>query len=481
MSSIIYEDGKPVALQGIAHDIHERKKAEFESKNQQQYEKLRTNIWKKAYNIDNGTDLIRMLFDEIGEKINYDHGSYLTIDHENKNVISEIGWDKIHGDDYGVGVTIPYQLFKHSFGKTIITFSINDIPIYAKPFVTQLLKKYKPKSLLMLPYGDINKPLAYLTLEDYSDPNRKWTEWEKNILKEVINIVSLKNQQIKAKNEIKHAQELLKKMNEKLESKVDERTSEIKHLLNQKDEFINQLGHDLKNPLGPLINLIPVLEKQETDPDKKEMLTVLLRNTGYMKNLVIKTIELAKLNSPNTRFNFQQMNLFETINNVIDANQLMYQKKNIDIYNELSDKIIINADPLRIEELLINLLSNAIKYTNNNGTININAMIQNNNVKVMIKDSGIGLTNEQMKHIFDEFYKADISRHDFYSSGLGMPICKRIVEKHGGKIWAESKGLGKGSIFYFSIPLNHQEKEQLEKVDNHNDVYIEIKKKVDTM
>ena len=65
---------------------------------------------------------------------------------------------------------------------------------------------------------------------------------------------------------------------------------------------------------------------------------------------------------------------------------------------------------------------------------------------------GMGMTSEQQEHIFDEFYKADSSRHDLESSGLGLPICKRIIEKHGGCIWVESPGLGRGSIFYFTIP-----------------------------
>ncbi|GAH44071.1 unnamed protein product, partial [marine sediment metagenome] len=67
--------------------------------------------------------------------------------------------------------------------------------------------------------------------------------------------------------------------------------------------------------------------------------------------------------------------------------------------------------------------------------------------------SGIGITREQIDRVFDEFYKADESRHDFDSSGLGLSICKRIVEKHGGRIWAESSGKGKGSTFYFTIPI----------------------------
>ena len=69
-------------------------------------------------------------------------------------------------------------------------------------------------------------------------------------------------------------------------------------------------------------------------------------------------------------------------------------------------------------------------------------------------DNGIG--EDQMKYLFNEYYKADASRHDFESSGLGPPICKRIIEKHGGEIWAESEGLGKGSTFYFTIPKTNK-------------------------
>ena len=67
------------------------------------------------------------------------------------------------------------------------------------------------------------------------------------------------------------------------------------------------------------------------------------------------------------------------------------------------------------------------------------------------------MSESQIKNMFEEFYKADESRHDFYSSGLGLTISKKIVEKHGGKIWAESEGLGKGSTFYFTLPLNSEE------------------------
>jgi len=79
------------------------------------------------------------------------------------------------------------------------------------------------------------------------------------------------------------------------------------------------------------------------------------------------------------------------------------------------------------------------------------------------KDNGLGLTKEHMDNIFDEFFKVDPSRHDLEASGLGLPICKRIVAKHGGKIWVESPGLGKGSTFYFTLKKSKDEKNKLTK------------------
>jgi signal transduction histidine kinase len=94
-----------------------------------------------------------------------------------------------------------------------------------------------------------------------------------------------------------------------------------------------------------------------------------------------------------------------------------------------------------------------VKYNKENGTITINAKKENGFAKISIKDNGIGMSKEQIKHVFDEFYKADESRHDFGSSGLGMSICKRIIEKHNGKIWIESPGIGKGTTVLFTLPL----------------------------
>jgi PAS domain S-box-containing protein len=283
-------------------------------------------------------------------------------------------------------------------------------------------------------------------------------------------------------NELKDAHEILFTMNEELERKVKERTNEIHHLLKQKNDFINQLGHDLKNPLNPLTALLPILENEETNKEKKEMLAVVNRNVGYMKNLVVKTIELAKLNSSDTVFNFEETNLLSEMNKVIDTNKLMFEGNKIKVVNNIPKGIEVYVDKLRLEELFHNLLSNSVKYTDGKGTVTLDAKMEGNFVTVSVRDTGIGMTRDQLSHVFDEFFKADSSRHDFDSSGLGMPICKRIVERHGGSIWVESQGPGKGSTFYCTLPremINNNQKSDGNPLKHDSRGYQTISHKVD--
>ncbi len=254
--------------------------------------------------------------------------------------------------------------------------------------------------------------------------------------------------------DLKKAHEELTLMNKKLEQKVEKRTEDIKHLLKQKDEFINQLGHDLKNPLGPFIHLLPILKKHMTTEKDAEIVEVLQRNAKYMLNLVKRTIELAKLNSSKTEFNFEFVDLSDLIDEVLYANSSLFDESNMIVENLISSRIPTQVDTLHIQEVFTNLFNNAVKYTDGPGQISIDAKKCDESILVSVKDTGIGINSDQLTYLFDEYFKADPSRHDFDSSGLGLPICKRIIERHGGRIWAESEGLGKGSTFYFTLPLS---------------------------
>ena len=245
----------------------------------------------------------------------------------------------------------------------------------------------------------------------------------------------------------------LNALNKNLEIRIKERTEEVELLLKQKDEFINQLSHDLKSPLMPITVLIPVLEKQETDTKKIEILKVLHRNVKYMKNIAIKTLELAKLNSPKTKFSLEKIDLKDEIKKVVQNKIALFEGKKLEIKNNVTKKLLVKADKLRLEELVTNLFENSVNFSFNNGKIIIDAEKEKDHAKISITDTGMGMTKKQIKHAFEEFYKADQSRHDFDSSGLGLTISKKIVERHNGKIWMESIGPGNGTTVFFTLPL----------------------------
>jgi len=326
---------------------------------------------------------------------------------------------------------------------------------HSRPFCYKVLK-------------NLDAPCQYCPpVETFHDGKPRWYEDQNPIdgsYKEISVIpifdethnVSYVLENVRDVTDQKKAKLKLKELNQGLERKVKQRTERIQHLLQQKDEFINQLGHDLKNPLGPFLQLLPILKEHVSDDKDKQMIEVLNRNANYMRNLVKKTINLAKLNSSKTRFVFECCLLFDIVDEVIRVNHSMFDDQNIIVKNNISRDCFVYVDEIHIQEVFTNLFNNAVKYTNGSGKIIVDATSIDEEVVVSVSDTGIGISADQIDFLFDEYYKADSSRHDFESSGLGLPICKRIIEKHGGRIWVESPGIGKGSTFYFTLPKSKE-------------------------
>ena len=413
-------------------------------------------LYKKKFSKEN---LVYTLLDGQGRMVysTYDFNFF----EEQKELFSKIESNNNLGKKY-------FIVSENNHTRTLVSYAFSDGYKTLDSLNLLLVYSYNENEIFA-PYYDLRNNIYLITIVIsviaviialfisyyFSEPILKLKNLTDNIGKGKFDVEISKKD---SKDEIAALTLSFKDMAEKLKKF----NAEQKSLIKQKDEFINQLGHDLKNPLNPLVNLLPLLEKEEKDKGKKEMLDVISRNVGYMKDLVTKTIELARLNSPSTKFKMEQTNLLNEINKVLDANKLVLNNKNIEIVNNVPKDILVSADILRLDELLNNLISNSVKYTDESSKIIFNAKKDEDFVTISIIDNGIGIDKEQLSHIFDEFYKADSSRHDFDSSGLGLPICKRIVERHGGQIWAESKGIGKGSTFYFTLPtkdinlINHK-------------------------
>ena len=257
----------------------------------------------------------------------------------------------------------------------------------------------------------------------------------------------------------KDLEKKVKELNEDLEKKTKERTETIEKLIKEKDDLIIQLGHDLKTPLTPLMGLLPLVADKIKDPELKNLMEISIKNVHYIRDIVSKTIDITRLDSGFVEFNFEDTNLFLEVEKVLKNNQYIFDNNEIFVENKVDDKIVVKADKLRLREVLDNIISNAVKYTSKNGgSITIDAKQKDEYIIVSIEDKGIGLTKEHLDHIFDEFYKADSSRHELDSNGLGLSISKRIVEIHGGSIWAESLGEGQGTTVFFTIPVVNKKK-----------------------
>ena len=264
-----------------------------------------------------------------------------------------------------------------------------------------------------------------------------------------------KNKELNILNkELANAKCKLKTLNLHLEELVNQRTEKVERLIEQKNEFIHMLSHDLKNPLGIILNLLPVAEKRVGDDDVKKLIHIPYKQAENMKNLLSETITLASVDDTVENTSFEDIHLYDHIERLLDENHELFEYHDIKVDNQIDPRLVVNMDKISLHELVMNLLTNAVKYTpeDTKCLIHIDAALQDKKCVVSIRDNGCGINQDELDNIFDKFYRTGTPRKGLDSTGLGLSICKHIVKRYNGHIWAESPGPGKGSTFYFTLP-----------------------------
>lgn len=259
--------------------------------------------------------------------------------------------------------------------------------------------------------------------------------------------------------ELEQATDRLNVLTESLEELVVDRTvalqrttETVEHLLMQKNELITKIGHDLKTPLTPLVALLPHVQKHEQDSELKEILDVLVNDVNVLKGLVEQILKLSHLNQESFSMETADISITRVINEVIDGYTFSIKQFNLLVHNHIPPGCIAHISPFHITTIFDNLISNAIKYNIRGGTITCRVFDESDFWAVTITDTGIGLTQDEASRVFEEFYKADPSRHDHSSHGLGLSIVQRIVMFYGGSITVSSPGKGMGTTFQVRIP-----------------------------
>ena len=241
-----------------------------------------------------------------------------------------------------------------------------------------------------------------------------------------------------------------------LHQKLSKMYEQLKTHGKMQKEFINIAAHELRTPIQPILGLTGELLRSNNSRHRRsaaeqdELLDVIMRNAKRLHRLADDILDVTKIESESLNIKKEWFNLNDVIANIVKKSQqgdlikLVYQPRDI----------FIEADKARIAQVVSNILNNAVKFTitkvneEGNATININAeKVDDGQTLVSIKDTGISIDPGIMPRLFEKF-----ASKSYQGTGLGLYICKSIIEAHDGKIWAENNADGKGATFSFTLP-----------------------------
>ncbi|MBN2096553.1 PAS domain S-box protein [Candidatus Peregrinibacteria bacterium] len=267
--------------------------------------------------------------------------------------------------------------------------------------------------------------------------------------------------------QLKQAEARLKSFNKELQEKIAEKTKDLqranrrlKSLNELKDEFIAVTSHELRSPLtairGYLSFLVDDGLANEIQGEAKEYLMRVYDNVNTLNNLVNNILDVSRIETDRFELHRKPTDIAELTQKIIQ--DFSFQAKegqlNIHFRNKLSSPVVLNIDSVRVQQVLRNILDNAIKYTMKGKDITVEVEMSGIGIQIAIIDQGVGIPKSQIFEIFDKFKQAKncLTRYKG-GAGLGLFITKKIVELHGGMIWAESE-VKKGTTFRIQLPLD---------------------------
>lgn len=238
---------------------------------------------------------------------------------------------------------------------------------------------------------------------------------------------------------------------------INDMTDELNTMEKMRQEFVSNVSHEIQSPLTSIKGFARALQDDNLSEEKrKHYLTIIETETTRLSKLSQNLLKLTLLESDEYTPERVSYRLDQQLKQIVLNSEPLWAEKEIELELDL-EKVHVIADQESMSQVWINLIHNSIKFTPSGGTITIQLKEHETVVEVLIRDSGIGISEEQKQHIFERFYKADSSRNRGYGgSGLGLAIVKKVLDLHQGEIKVESEE-GKGTEFIVRIP-NYEEK-----------------------
>ena len=239
-----------------------------------------------------------------------------------------------------------------------------------------------------------------------------------------------------------------------MQNKLLEEIEFRKEAERKKDEFISIASHELKTPMTSIKGYIQLLERSL---DKNDIETVRTRlhkvhnQVEKLNLLVADLLDISKIESGKLKFNKQYFNFDEVLDHIVEVMQQANPTVNLMKTGRIDREIF--GDEMRIEQVIVNFITNAIKYAPNSHEVHITSELRGSEIYFAVKDFGIGMAKEHQQRIFDKFYRVEETSERFQGLGIGLYICREIIERHQGQIGVNSAP-EEGSEFYFTIPVH---------------------------
>jgi len=262
----------------------------------------------------------------------------------------------------------------------------------------------------------------------------------------------------------------LKQLNENLERRVEQRTEELKIARDQADvanraksDFVANLSHELRTPLTSITGFSEALQEKyfgKLNKKQADYVKYIQDNSQHMLSLINQIVDLEKIEAGKTEIEISNVRIKKLLENSLSMIEDKAAEHHITLDCQLAseiDELEIHADEPKLQQVVINLLSNAVMFTPDGGRIIVRAKVADKQLIVEVEDTGVGIAPENQEKVFDDFFQVKSESKDKTPGlGLGLGLSRRLVEMHGGKVWVESEGEGRGSRFIFTIPSSER-------------------------
>ena len=230
----------------------------------------------------------------------------------------------------------------------------------------------------------------------------------------------------------------------------------LKNELRRKDEFIATLGHELRNPLSALTTASRIFKMDgATDADMKHAADIIIRQVQHVTRLINDLLDMERIDNGKLQLDLRPVDLREIVTNTLESRRADAERRKQSLTMQLTPgPVVVDADAVRLVQIVSNLVDNAIKYTPDAGHITVTVTDDGHDAVIAVQDDGAGIPSERVQSIFEPFVQLSESRNAARGGmGLGLSLVRRLTELHGGSVEVTSDGHGYGSRFAVHLPL----------------------------